>query len=791
LPLEFANEGKKLGIAPEQMKQLMGVIDKYISSQKEGTETAKASLFATPESQDAIDAKEKEKMDAAAAKFETPYPMPGVAFDTFFVDEVKKSVDAITKTSSKPMEAISSFTGLLQLEGQLANFLSAIAEGTFANEDVRAMVTNGLKSYITSYIATMILDKEGNVLKEISKNSLPSTAVALLDKIRTQVAVPRAPIQSIAKAPAVQTGELPKAAPSGLSKMYTSVKDHVAVASSHLAGKAAEVGNTVKSVGTQALANAGIKLPGPTPGPSAGHDNGSAAIQPPAPIVEKQASAADNPPAPVKTQEPPPAVVTTQQAQASAAENPPAPVTTQEPPAAEKEAQAELKPGVKRLFKFDQPAADAATAEAAPTLEAPAAPAATLEAPAAAAPAPAASAAALEAPAAPTAEAAAAPTEAPTEAAATDSAAPAAPKTLAKRVAEGASALAASAKKKFSAAEIVEPEALAGPYKAPTEIEKMKQTTARANELAAATKPVEKLELQKKHAGEDLAAAKQKTATLKAQLESITDPEAYKAKEAELAEHENVVKGHQDEFAAASRAQTKKSGSYLNAAAMNTTDFVRGTRRTAKTATDMVGEVTPGATGASDRQLAMSRARDVLKPLSDSLDKMSKAHATEQLSEKEKKELASQKETRNRYGSEITATQQAISQKMREVVAATQALETLKANPDQTDAMVMNQVETEKDNKKEAEADIARLKTTLAKIKEKLATYNESKMTSTGGTRRRRRAGRSQTKRAPPRRARPKKTKARPRRRATARRRSKRNQTAKGRTRFTSEDMLF
>ena len=642
-----------MGITPEQMKGLMGVIDKYVASQKPETDSAQASLLATPESQDSIDAKDKAKKEEAAKMFNVPYPIPGVAFDTFFVDEVKKSVDAITKTASKPMEAISSFTGLLQLEGQLANFLSAIAEGTFANEDVRAMVTNGLKSYITSYIATMILDKEGNVLKAISNNALPSTAQALLDKIRTQVAVPRAPIQSIAKAPAVQHGEVPKAAPSALSKMYTSVKEHTAAASSHIADKASQAVNAAGSVATQALAKHGIVVP------AAANAHGA---PPAAPIAAAPIAAAT-----------------------AAAEGP---------------------------------------------------------------------------------------------------GAPAAPKSMFQRGRDNVAALGARAKKAVSRAEIVEPEARAGPS---TEIEKLKQNTARTNELAAA-KPAEKLALQQKHASEDLAAAKHKTETLKAELEKTTDPAAYAAKEAELAEHENVVKGRQDDLAATSRAYTKKTGSYLNAAAMNTTDFVRGTRRTANMATDMVGAVQPGAPEGSDRQRAMARARDVLSPLTKSMDHMADITATTQLNDAEVKEIKTQKETRNKFGSDITATQQSISQKMRDVAAATQAIETLQANPTQ-DAVVVHQLEVEKDNKKEAEDDIKQLKATLKTIKGKLAAYNESKLTKAGGTKRRR-VSRNPTQKNP-RRARPKKTKARPRRRATARRGSKRNQTAKGRTRFTSEDMLF
>jgi hypothetical protein len=190
--------GAMRGISAEDQEVLKGAITDYIAGQK----GAKEALLATPPTKSALDL-EKEELKAGMQKFESHKSPMGLDADSKFIDLFQQAMKTMQEVGSKPMEFVQSFTGLLQLEGQLANFLSAIAEGTFADEDVRKMVANGLKSYITAYIGKMILDKEGNLLEEVAKNDMPGNATAILQKVRDQIATARtAPTLTPKTAPA-------------------------------------------------------------------------------------------------------------------------------------------------------------------------------------------------------------------------------------------------------------------------------------------------------------------------------------------------------------------------------------------------------------------------------------------------------------------------------------------------------------------------------------------------------------------------------------------------------------
>ena len=189
------------------------------------SQNAKNALGKTPKTPTALEQEEKQ-LEKGKEKFlpKKLWPMKSASLDTTFADQYSQALKDINNAGSKPAEFISSFTGLLQLEGQLANFLSAVAEGTFANEDIRKMVANGLKSYITAYIGKTIVNKEGEMLKEVAKNDMPGYATAILQKVADQIAVPRIP-PNVNK-PAVPG--LPKVAgPSRITKMKDFVKKNV------------------------------------------------------------------------------------------------------------------------------------------------------------------------------------------------------------------------------------------------------------------------------------------------------------------------------------------------------------------------------------------------------------------------------------------------------------------------------------------------------------------------------------------------------------------------------------
>ena len=156
---------------------------------------------------------DQKRIQEGAEKFKSKknlWPMPGMD-DNFAISQMAQDGAKVSEqVAGKPMAMISSLTGLLQLEGELADFLLAIAEGTFANEDVRKMVAVGLKSYATSYIAKMILNEEGELLKEVAKNDLPGKATAILEGVRSQIATARTSPASIKPKPPDQAANAAK-----------------------------------------------------------------------------------------------------------------------------------------------------------------------------------------------------------------------------------------------------------------------------------------------------------------------------------------------------------------------------------------------------------------------------------------------------------------------------------------------------------------------------------------------------------------------------------------------------
>ena len=177
----------------EQRAEIKRAVNRFSKRQKKD-QSAKNALGDTPKTPSALE-QEEAQLEKGKEKFlpKKRWPMKPAALDTTFADQYSEAYKTIREAGSKPAEFITSFTGLLQLEGQLANFLSAVAEGTFANEDVRKMVANGLKSYITAYIGRTIVNKEGELLKEVAKNDMPGYATAILEKVKDQIAVPRIP----------------------------------------------------------------------------------------------------------------------------------------------------------------------------------------------------------------------------------------------------------------------------------------------------------------------------------------------------------------------------------------------------------------------------------------------------------------------------------------------------------------------------------------------------------------------------------------------------------------------
>ena len=160
------------------------------------TENAAAvALSQTPKTKSVLEQEEAEihkGMDKMLKN--NSWPIPSVATATAAKDMFTNAIKGMRAKSGKPPPTIQAFTGLLELEGDLVSFLSAMAEGTFGNEDVRAMVANGLKSYATAFIAKKIMESEGELMKLVAKNDMPGTATMILGKVRDQIATARTPL---------------------------------------------------------------------------------------------------------------------------------------------------------------------------------------------------------------------------------------------------------------------------------------------------------------------------------------------------------------------------------------------------------------------------------------------------------------------------------------------------------------------------------------------------------------------------------------------------------------------
>ena len=159
------------------------------------TSDAVAAINATPKTKNALEEEEAEiHKGTAKMQAKTPkWPVQAVENETGLSDQFTNLLTGMmVKAKTSPPE-IKAFTGLLELEGDLVSFISAMAEGTFGNEDVRAMVANGLKSYATAFIAKKIVESEGELMKLVAKNEMPGTAVGILSKVKDQIATARSP----------------------------------------------------------------------------------------------------------------------------------------------------------------------------------------------------------------------------------------------------------------------------------------------------------------------------------------------------------------------------------------------------------------------------------------------------------------------------------------------------------------------------------------------------------------------------------------------------------------------
>jgi hypothetical protein len=185
------------------------------------TDGLKDSILTQPESDELQDAKYKEKkakLNEGKEKFAeaNKHPFPGFAALTQIKAPVEAQMQHAWATAEEGPTVVNALSGIFQLEGELANFLTAIAEGTIANEDVRKMVASGLKNYITAFIAKKILKSEEELMEEVAVNDTPERAVGILNKVRDQIAMPRQGVQ-LTKMPSI-SGMMDKAS-SALGKV--------------------------------------------------------------------------------------------------------------------------------------------------------------------------------------------------------------------------------------------------------------------------------------------------------------------------------------------------------------------------------------------------------------------------------------------------------------------------------------------------------------------------------------------------------------------------------------------
>jgi hypothetical protein len=232
----------------ERLKQLEADNNTLRAKPAELNATA-AALAQTPKTKSALQ-EEEEQIKKGMAKMNAnnaQWPIPSVATADAWAKFFKESFSGMASKGKKKVPEIAAVTSVLELQGELTDFMMALAEGTFGNEDVRAMVANGLKSYITSYIGQKILQSEGELMKLVAKNDMPGTAVSILGKVKDQIATGRTPIQKRASSAsaipganaAFAKGALLSAAP-GLQKHADAGNKAVADAQKKAAGLAAQ-----------------------------------------------------------------------------------------------------------------------------------------------------------------------------------------------------------------------------------------------------------------------------------------------------------------------------------------------------------------------------------------------------------------------------------------------------------------------------------------------------------------------------------------------------------------------
>jgi hypothetical protein len=782
LPDDIIRAITNIKLDAAEQTALKAAITAYISAQKVPTSGTKEALLATPPTKTALEL-EKEELKAGMQKFEAHKSPMGLDVDSKFMDLFQQAIKTMQQVGTKPMEFVQSFTGLLQLEGQLANFLSAIAEGTFADEDVRKMVANGLKSYITAYIGKMILDKEGNLLTEVAKNDMPGNATAILQKVRDQIATARtAPTLTPKKAPAAPHPDAAEAAQhSGKAaahvadaiKQVSKIDNHKENHPEHethieAAGKSSQISkghadnalNAVSPEHAKTLSSAAASA-----AEAAGH-SAKAAVAPNAEAAAPHVEAAAKATAEAEGHAASAVAIAADHAKAAAPETPAAPTET-------------------------GPTAPAAAPAAAPTETGPAAPAAPAAAPTETGPtAPATAPAAAPTETAPAAPVVVQGTIVPELKSATARAyenvknvdvkagLTSAASNATSLASRGIAALGLPFQKKDAApAELASLESLQAAH-AQTQV-----ASARKAELEGATTKKQKVELAKKHADEDVAASAAKTAKLNEDLKKATTAQEFAQKQAELAAHEAIAAEHKTALDSATRNEARVKGSYLNALGMNAVDAAKSAKRGV------------GAVGST-----LAAPVTSLKKNANALDAFNAANgivglATSQFNMKyrqktpeEEARLQAEEEEELKESDtaeKIHILERKVKTNIKDIGDIQRHLKNLEAK--KTKAEAAN--EALPDDKKtdispfEQQIDMVgetlkRAKVEKEKLNAKLTAYN------VGGTRRRRPRGSTRK------RARKKKQKKRPRRRATGRKRRSR-QTAKGRTYFTADDHFF
>ena len=157
-------------------------------------DAVKNKMASEPESEERRLDREKRMIDEAKEKFRPKVKYPnGLGNQNEMVDKVFDLLSAATTAASTPPEVIQAISGVFQLESELASFLSAVAAGTIANDDVRKMVASSLKSYITAYLAEYVLKKNSDMMIEVAQNDTPENVAAILEKVLKAVAMPSAP----------------------------------------------------------------------------------------------------------------------------------------------------------------------------------------------------------------------------------------------------------------------------------------------------------------------------------------------------------------------------------------------------------------------------------------------------------------------------------------------------------------------------------------------------------------------------------------------------------------------